>query len=112
MNLAQQFEVLGQKQLAAQQGIELLKQAKHELLLSRSSADLWGSTAVLTSFIVIPLNCIVNAFELKAANSRFQALERLIYDQLSKSKPGLDEHTKTTLSLLKEAITNEPGRLG
>lgn len=107
MDLWQQFEVLGRKQLAVQEGIDLLRQAQLELARTRSSADAWGQVAILSNVVLIPLNCIVNAFELKAANSAYQLLVRAMYDKVAKSGTRLDRNAKSALALLKQAIVDQ-----
>jgi hypothetical protein len=107
MNLAQQFEVLGRKQLAIQEGIDLLRQTQFELSSSRASADAWGMAAVMANVTLIPLNVIVNAFELKAANTVYQMLVHNLYGKFGKSGTRLDGHAKTALAMLKQAISDE-----
>lgn len=107
MNFAQQFEMLGRKQLAIQEGIDLLNQIRVELSRTRASAEVWGMTAVLANVTIIPLNIIVNAFELKAANTAYQFLVRQLYGKFGKSGTRLNGHTKVALSLLKQAIMEE-----
>src|SRR3954454_16434092 len=79
MNLMQKFEALGRKQLALQEGIQLLQDAQFDLRKARGAADAWGITAVMANVTLVPLNCIVNAFELKAANSAYQAMVHALY---------------------------------
>jgi hypothetical protein len=85
MNLAHQFEVLGGKQLAIQEGINLLRQAQLELGRARVAADAWGMMAVMANLTIIPLNCIVNAFDLKAANTVYKIVVRQLYSKFGKS---------------------------
>lgn len=107
MNLVTQFHMLGKKQLAIQEGIDLLRQIQMELSRTKSSADAWGMVAVMANVTLIPLNIIVNAFELKAANSLYQMLVHQLYGKVAKSGTRLDGHAKTALSMLKQAITEE-----
>ncbi|WP_024297127.1 hypothetical protein [Methylomicrobium lacus] len=107
MNLVQQFEMLGRKQLAIQEGIDLLRQIQIDLSRARAAADAWGVAAVMSNVTLIPLNIIVNAFELKAANTAYQVLVRQLYGKFGKSGTRLDGQAKTALSLLKQAITEE-----
>jgi len=107
MNFAQQFEILGRKQLVIQEGIDLLRQVQAELRRSKVSAEGWSMAAILANAALIPLNCVVNAFELKAANTAYQALVRQLYGQFGKSGSRLDGHAKTALSALKQAIIEE-----
>ena len=79
MDLVRQFEILGSKQLAIQEGMDLLRQIQQELVRNKTAADVWGFTAVMANLTIIPLNIIVNAFELKAANSAYQSLVKFLY---------------------------------
>ena len=107
MDLVRQFEVLGRKQLAMEEGLELLRQLQQELAQTKASAEAWGMVAMLSNLTLIPLNCIVNAFELKAANSVYQLLARTLYDKFSRSGTRLDGSAKHILALLKKAVTEE-----
>ena len=107
MNLAAKFQMLGSKQLAIQEGIDLLRSMQLDLSRTRSAADTWGTVAVLANVTLIPLNVIVNAFELKGANSLYQSLVRQLYGKFAKSGTRLDGHSKVALSLLKTAIVDE-----
>ena len=107
MNFAAQFQMLGRKQLAIQEGIDLLRNTQLDLSRARSAADAWGTVAVLANVTLIPLNVIVNAFELKGANSLYQSLVQQLYGKFAKSGTRLDGHAKAALSLLKTAIVDE-----
>ncbi len=107
MNLATQFETLGRKQLAIQDGIQLLTQVRSDLARTRSAADAWGTIAVLSNVTLIPLNVVLNAFELKSANTMYQVLVQQLYGKLAKSGTRLDGAWKPVLSLLKQAIVEE-----
>lgn len=107
MDLAHQFEMFGRKQLAIQEGIDLLRNLQFDLSRTRSAADVWGTVAVLANVTIIPLNIIVNAFELKAANSLYQILVRELYGKYAKSGTRLDGHAKVVLLAVKQAIVAE-----
>lgn len=107
MDLLHQYQALQGKQLAVSEGVQLLRQTRHELQQARSAGKAWGLTAVLANAALIPLNCIVNAFELKAANTAYQILVRALYDKLARSGTRLDGPTKNALSMLKRAIVEE-----
>ena len=106
-NLAQQFSILGHKQLAILEGVDLLRQAQIDLSRAQASANTWGTIAVMANVTLIPLNCIVNGLELKAANTAYQVVVRQLYDKVSKSGTRAEGHAKTGLSLLKQAIVQE-----
>lgn len=107
MNATQQFEILGRKQLALQEGVQLMQQVRTELARNAAAADAWGTTAVLANVALIPLNVIVNAFELKGANSVYQALVRQLNGKFGKSGTRLDGHAKTALALVKQVVIEE-----
>lgn len=107
MDLAAQFQMMGRKQLAIQEGIDLLRNIQLELSRTRTAADAWGTIAVMANVTLIPLNIIVTAFELKGANSLYQSLVRQLYGKFAKSGTRLDGHAKVALSLLKTAIVDE-----
>lgn len=107
MDMVTQFQMLGRKQLAIQEGIELLRQLQVELSRTRATADVWGRVAILANVTLIPLNVIVNAFELKAASSVYQILVQQLYGKVAKSGTRLDGHGKVVLAALKEAIVGE-----
>jgi hypothetical protein len=112
MNLGQQFQTLGRKQLAIQEGIDLMMQCQSELARNRTSADAWGAAAIMANVALIPLNVIVNAFELKAATSLYQAVVRAAYDKFSRSGTRIDNQGKMVLALLKQAVAQELKRKG
>lgn len=107
MDSGQQFRILGRKQLAVQEGLDLLRQAQADLRRAQAAGHAWGVTAVMANVTLIPLNVIVNAFELKAANTAYQILVRQLHDKFGKSGTRLDGRAKTALSLLKQAIKAE-----
>lgn len=107
MNSASQLSILRNKQLAFDESIQMLKQAKVELMQSGRAVDAWGKIGVLASLTLIPLNCIVNSFQMKTAKSIYQIFAHQLYGEFGKSGARLDGHAKKTFSLLKQAITAE-----
>jgi hypothetical protein len=112
MNPAREYQSLGRKQVALQEGIQLMREAQRELQQARAKQDAWGVVAVVADATLIPLNCIVNALNLGTAKSVYQTLVRALYDKVGKSGARLDGHAKTALSLLRQAITEEIKRKG
>lgn len=106
-NLAKQFSILGHRQLAISEGVDLLRQAQLDLSRARASANTWGTIAVMANVTLIPLNCIVNGLELKAANTAYQVVVRQLYDKFAKSGTRAEGYAKTGRSLLKQAIVQE-----
>jgi len=107
MDPLQRFVILGSKQLILKEGVELLNQNKLELQRTTSSANLWGIVAIMANVTIIPLNIIVNTFELKAANSLYQLLVHTLYSQYGKSGARIDGVGKGILSALKKVINEE-----
>jgi hypothetical protein len=107
MNAMQQFDMLAMKSLAVQEGIDLLRQEQANLIRARSAANAWGTVSVMANLTLIPLNVIVNAFQLKAANSLYQHLVRQLYGKVASSSTRIDGSSKLALSLVKQAVTEE-----
>ncbi|GEO04185.1 hypothetical protein AAE02nite_18490 [Adhaeribacter aerolatus] len=107
MNLMHQYNAIARKQLNIAEGINLLKQVQTDLNRTMLTANAWGFTAVIANASLIPLNVIINAFEIKKANSLYQALVRQVYDTYSKSGTRIDGHAKTALSILKKVVIEE-----
>lgn len=107
MNVAQQLGVLRNKQFAIQESIQMLNEARMDLLQSGRGVGAWSTVGVLASVALIPLNCIVNSFQLKTATSMYQLLAQQLYGRFGKSGTRLEGKAKTTLSLVKQAITAE-----
>jgi len=107
MNSFQQFQTLGRKQLAIQEGLEMLRTIQVDLVKTRSSANAWGNVAILANATLIPLNIIVNAFELKAAGSVYQMFVHTLYKEFGKSGTRASGHGKTLLATLKQVVVDE-----
>lgn len=107
MSLLRQYQTLQSKQLALSEGLQLLQQTRSELQQNLATAEAWGHTAVLASITLIPLNCIVNALELKGANTAYRILVKAVYDKFARSGTRLEGPAKTALSTLKKVITDE-----
>jgi hypothetical protein len=107
MNLYQQFELLGRKQLAIEEGITLLRQARADLQLSKASADRWGAIAISANVLLVPLNCIISAFELKGCKNLYEMLVRELYKRYSQSGTRLSGTAKPLLAALKQGIIQE-----
>jgi hypothetical protein len=112
MNLAQQFELLGRKQLRAEEGLRMLTQIQVELTRDAAAAKAWGLTAALANVTLIPLNVIVNALDLKAAQTAYQVLVRQLYTQYAQSGTRAHGPAQAALGALKTAIVSELKRKG
>ncbi|MGC3987165.1 MAG: hypothetical protein QM777_21835 [Pseudorhodoferax sp.] len=104
MNLNQQFHMLGKRQLAIEDGLQLLRHTKIELLQARSSATTWGQVAVVANAVLIPLNCILNAFELGAATTVYQKVVQLAYEHVAASGTRSEGAVTEALALLKKSL--------
>lgn len=106
-NLAQQFAILGKKQLAVHEGIVLLREAQADLARSSKLAEVWGTIGVFANITLIPLNVIVNSYDLKGVNGLYQTLVRALYAEFAKSGSRGDGHIMMVLAALKKAIIQE-----
>lgn len=106
-NLAQQFAILGQKQLAVHEGLVLLREAQADLARSSAMANVWGAVGVFANITLIPLNIIVNAYDLKGVNGLYQTLVRALYEEYAKSGTRGDGRIMMVLAALKKAIIQE-----
>lgn len=112
MNPAHRFAMLGRQQLSLQEGIALLEQIQRELAADTASARAWGLTAVLANVALVPLNIIVNSFQLGTAASLYQAFARALYKEVAASGTRADGHLMTALAALKAAVEQELRRKG
>lgn len=104
MNLYAQFELLGRKQLILQEGIDMLKQTQLDFKKNKESANSWGFISVMSNVVLVPLNCIVNAFELGSANTIYQIAVKSLYDKFARSGTRVESGlVKESVSLLKKA---------
>jgi len=107
MNLYHQFDQLGKRQIILQEGIELMKKVQLDFKQEKANASAWGFTAVMANVVLVPLNCIVNAFELKTANDIYKTLVKEAYSKFSKSGSRIkNDNVKTSLSILKKVATD------
>ena len=117
MNDMHQFQMLMRKQLAIQEGIEMLKQIKTELVGIEAIGNIWGAVAVTCRAVMIPLNVIVNAGQLGTAKRMLGVLGEQVaktYQKHGASGTGLDGSLKSwegiaklTLSTLKAGAVAE-----
>lgn len=112
MSLMQEFDKLGQKQLATQDAVKLLEQIRKDLLKSKASAEFWGKIAMFCNAILIPLNAIINFFPVTVPKSIYQRLAHALHDKFASGRSGLDGTIKAILGELKEAIVGELKRKG
>ena len=109
--LQTKLNILASKQLAFEEGIQLLEQAQRENASAKNAATFWGNVAVYSNAIVIPLNIIVNAFELKKANGLlrilYQTTVKTVYEKYGASGTRAGGPTMAILKALKTAVTKE-----
>lgn len=112
MNPAHRFAMLGRQQLTLQEGIAMLEQIERELAADIASARAWGLTAVLSNVSLVPLNIIVNSFQLGNAQSLYQAFARTLYEHTAASGTRGEGHLMTVLAALRAAVVQELIRKG
>lgn len=106
-NFSQVFHKMSQRQLVAGAGLEAMRDARNQLQKDIASGKMWGGVAIVANALILPLNIIVNAFEVKTATSLYQAIVKEAYAKFSKSGTRIDSTTiKTTLNLLKKATVD------
>lgn len=89
-DLYQQFCLVEKKELIAQEGLEMLKELQQDLSRNIAWANIVGTTAVIANLIIVPLNCIINAFGMKKAKGLYQKVVVILYDSFGKSGSRLD----------------------
>ncbi|GAB5534385.1 MAG: hypothetical protein Rubg2KO_06340 [Rubricoccaceae bacterium] len=109
-NIHHQFDQLGRRQLAIADGLMLLRETQAELARTQGTAAWWGHVAILANAVLVPLNVIVNAFELKTANSLYKTVVKAVYDEFAASGSRTSGGIQHALKLLKSAIVNELSR--
>ena len=103
-NLAVTFQKLSQKQLAVSSGVAAMREARVALQQDMAAGRFWGNVAVFANAALLPLNVLINAFEMKAAVSLYQAVVKELYGQFARSGTRIEGgKAKTGLSLLKKA---------
>lgn len=113
IDLELKYRTLIAREHAAKEALELLDQIEKDLEDSSGRARLWGQLAIFCHAMLVPLNCIVNAFQLGKARTAYQIAVRLIYDQFAKSgKQTESKAAKAILESFREAITAELKRRG
>jgi len=74
MNNNNKFFELGKKQVILGQAIEDMKKIQSELSQNSSTAKTIGNAVYISYAVIMPLNVILNAFDLKAANNLYQRI--------------------------------------
>ncbi|MCB4805515.1 hypothetical protein QO001_005519 [Methylobacterium brachiatum] len=103
-SLKKKLEITNNKSFAVSEGIELLKQAQTGLSISRDKMKFWNDFEVAMNTMIIPLNIIINAFELKTANGLYKLLVTEIYSKTAKSGTRTDGHASKALDILKKSL--------
>ncbi len=104
MNLMHRFQQLGRQQMGLQDSIALLQRIRGEMQRDLAHADAWAVVSVMSNVTLIPLNAIINAFELGAAKSFYETVAREFYAKAAKSGTRSDGHLKTALGVLKSSL--------
>jgi hypothetical protein len=112
MSPLQQLEALRRRQLVLDDGIRMLRQIRQELARDSASAQAWGQVAVLANVTIIPLNVIVNTFELGAAKAVYDVVVGEVYAELARSGTRSEGRVKGALAALKKALVETLKRKG
>lgn len=96
------YDKLAHRQMLFSEGIRDLEAIQKELNSNRSSAEFWGNFAVAMNAALIPLNVILNAFEVKGATSIFQTLVKNTYTKFAASGSRTQGSTKVVLDVIKK----------
>jgi len=106
-DMAAAWRKITNQQLAVGAGLDAMREARVQLQKDIASGQFWGGVAIFTNAVLIPLNVVVNAFEVGAAASLYQALAKEAYSQFSKSGTRIDNSkVKTGLKVLKKALVD------
>jgi hypothetical protein len=100
------YDKLVTRQLIISEGIMDLEEIQKDLNSNVSSAQFWGNLAVVMHAALIPLNVIVNAFEVKAATSIYQTLVKNVYAKFAASGSKTQGPSKAVLDILKKTVTD------
>lgn len=112
-NLAAVFQQLSRRQMIVGSGLEAMRAARTQLQKDIATGKFWGGVGIVANALLLPLNVIINAFELKGATTAYQALVKEAYAQLSKSGTRIDSKpVKTGLSIVKKAAVETLAKQG
>jgi hypothetical protein len=107
------FDRLKRKQFAAREGFLAIREAREQLRKDYNKAKFWGSIDVFCNAAMVPLNVIVNAFEVKAAKTIYEKVVEVVYQKYGKSGTRIDgDILPGMLSKLKEEVGKELLRKG
>jgi hypothetical protein len=103
-NLATVFQKLSQRQMAVSAGVGALRDARAALKKDTADAMFWGNIAVFANAAMLPLNVMLNAFEVNGAVSIYKTVVKELYGKLGKSGTRMQGGAvKTSLSVIKKA---------
>lgn len=102
--LKKKLDILNGKSFAVQEGIEMLKQTQTELIAAKGGMEFWNNIEVSMNTMLIPLNIIVNAFDLKGVNGLYRTLVSTVYSKMAKSGTRVDGRSAQALSILKKGL--------
>ena len=103
-NLKKRLDIVNNKAYAIEEGLQLLEDALNDLKSSKKGMEFWNNVDVISNTLLVPLNCIINAFELKAANTLYKTVVKTLYAKFSKSGSRVEGHAGKALGTLKTAL--------
>jgi len=109
MNLDQlkaRYDVLATRQLIVAEGIKDMEEIERTLFSDIGSAQAWGNLAVMMQASLIPLNVIINAFQVKKATSIYQSIVKELYSQFAASGARTSKPSKEIFKALGRVITD------
>ncbi|WP_373515639.1 hypothetical protein [Persicitalea sp.] len=104
--LKSRYDVLATRQLIVAEGIKDMEEIERTLFSDAASAQSWGNFAVVIQAALVPLNVIVNAFEVKKATSIYQSIVKTLYSQYAASGSRNSKPTKEIFKVLGGVITD------
>jgi hypothetical protein len=112
-NLAGIFDKLAKRQRVIGEGLDAMRAARTQLQKDIASGQKWATVAVLSNAVLLPLNIILNAFDVGAVVSIYQAIVKELYAKLARSGTRIDNSiAKQSLALIKKAVADELKRKG
>lgn len=105
-DLGQQFLLLEKRQFAMKEHISVLHQIRKDFESSASWSRFFGMSAVILNATLIPLNAIINAFNIKAAKGLYQKIVYYLYDEFGKSGTQNESYVTNLFAMAKSIIVS------
>ena len=91
------YKMLSQKQMLQGDLVATLEEINNQLANDLHSGRAWGEVAVVSLAVLVPLNAILNAFEMKAPASMFEMFVKKAYEKFGKSGAHTEGNAKKAL---------------